>query len=355
MSTHHSLIRFGILGTGRIAHDFCLAFKSMLIQKPHLACKIHGVATRNNLEKSQQFSQLHEIPHAFDSYESMMKHSEIDIIYVATPTSEHYAHVKKCLEHDKSVLCEKTFTLNYEQGQELFEMARKRNLFLMEANWMPFFPLFQKMIQLVRDGTIGQVKLIEASLGFQNNHEMNKGLVDANLGGGALLACGIYPISLCCFVYDCFRPQTVQSVASFVNQVDETVSCQLAFSNNSQLANVVTSIGANLKSDATIYGSKGTIHLHPMCCCSLKMSVSLSNSQEVIYEEPLYNHVNGSNFNFPNSEGLGYEIEHVVECMKSGKIESEIMTHKVTLETLKILDLIRSQIGLKYPQENNQP
>ncbi|KAL9649402.1 hypothetical protein ABK040_014312 [Willaertia magna] len=393
---------FGILGTGRIAHDFTLAFQSMI--KHHHSqinlssqnqfsalitqCKIYGVASRNPL-KSQQFAKEHDIPISFSSYESMLNDPNIDIIYVATPNSEHYTNVKLCLENNKSVLCEKTFTLNWNQANELFKIAKERNLFLMEANWMPFFPLFKETKYLIESGVIGKVKLIHAQLGFKNNHELNSGLIENSLGGGALLACGVYPISFVGLMMNDFSPESIQSVATFVknnnckdnneidnckennNAVDESVECQFKFSDN-RLAHISTSIAAFIDSSATIHGTKGKIHLSDMCCCPTKLTLvkyenssELDNSnydnsenqqkeQEIIIEEsPLYGNVDFNAFNFPNSEGLAYEIEHVIDCLYKQQIESTIVSSQVTLGTLKIMDQIRKEIGLKFNGEDN--
>ncbi|EFC43082.1 dimeric dihydrodiol dehydrogenase [Naegleria gruberi] len=350
-------VSFGIMGTGRIAHDFSLAFQSM--HKFHhenkstkyetiRECRIYGVASRNS-SKSDQFAKEHDIGKSFDSYEKMLQDSNIDIVYVATPNSEHYSNVKLCLESGKSVLCEKTFTLNEKQASELFEMARERKLFLMEANWMPFFPLFKKAKQLIESGEIGQVHLIHAQLGFKNNHVSNSGLIENSLGGGALLACGIYPISFVCMVMNDFSPETIQSIGTFVNNVDESVECQFKFSGN-RIGKVSTSINAFLDSSATIHGSLGKIHLGGMHCCPTKLTwTNYSKGHETIeLEEPLYGKTEFSQFNFPNSEGLAYEIEHVIDCLLESKLESEIVSSNVTINTLKIMDKIRSDIGLKF-------
>ena len=344
------MVNIGIIGTGRIANDFCLAFKSLSMQNQKLIHQIVAVSSRNLLT-AQQFAKQHAISSSFGSYQDMLKESRVDVVYVATPTSQHYEHVKLVLENNKSVLCEKTFTLNFKQGEELVKLARERGLFLMEANWMPFFPIFRRMIDLVNSDTIGRVKYVEANLGFQNNHQVNTGIIDPNLGGGALLACGIYPLSLACLVFNSF-PTTVQALSSqFVNGVDETVLCQLQFEMD-QVASISTSIGVNLSSEATIHGTKGKIHLNWMCCCPTKLTMTLNGEKDpIVYEEPLWNNIS-SGFNFPNSEGLAYEIQHVMDCLVDQRVESPIVTLAFTLNMLKLMDGIRQQIGLTYPNES---
>ena len=147
-----------------------------------------------------------------------------------------------------------------------------------------------------------------------------------------------------------FHPESIQSVGTFINNVDESVECQFKFSDN-RLAKVSTSISAFLDSSATIHGSKGKIHLENMCCCPTQLTLTkYENGQHLVskFEEPLYGHVEFSQFNFPNSEGLAYEIEHVIECLSEKRIQSEIVSSECTLGTLKIMDQIRENIGLKF-------
>ena len=179
-------IRWGILGCGRIAGKFTADLK--LVD----GAVLHAAAS-TDLTRAQEFARTHGFRHAFGSYRELCE-SEVDVIYVATPHGLHHSHVRLCLEYGKAVLCEKAFTLNLRQLDELITLARARNIFMMEAFWTRFTPQYMKARQLAESGAIGQIKMVSADFGFRAPVPLAQRLFDPQLGGGALLDIGIYPV-----------------------------------------------------------------------------------------------------------------------------------------------------------------
>ena len=217
---------------------------------------------------------------------------------------------------------------------------------------MPFWPLFGKMRQLIKDGVIGDVEFVKADLGFKNNHEANPGILNLGLGGGALLACGIYPVTLASFVFES-EPTEISAYGKLnaSTGADETVSMILKYGTTG-IASLSTSISAFLDSEAVIFGSKGKIRLDYMHCCPTKLTVCVDGKEPVVYEDSLPEKVKQSEFNFPNSEGLMYEALHVMQCLVQKKTESEVMPLSKTLANMRTMDEIRRKIGLKFPAES---
>jgi len=335
-------IRWGILGTGRIAHDFVTAISVV----PQI--QIAAVGSRNE-SSAQHFAQRHNIPRYYASYEQLVQDSSVDIIYVASPNTFHKEHTLLALNHNKAVLCEKTFTINAAEAEQVVDLATRKNLFLMEANWMPFWPLFIKMRQVISEGLIGEVEFLQANLGFKNNHELNPGLLDPKVGGGALLACGIYPVTLASFLFgDTPTSVTAQAKLNETTGIDETVSIILKYGDK-KMASLSTSISNFLDSGATIYGTKGSIRMDQMHCCPTKLTVYVDGEEPIVYEEPLPTKEPDAVFNFPNSEGLVYEALHVMELVTQAKVESDVMPHSKTVANMRTMDTIRQQIGLELP------
>ncbi|MEX1240963.1 MAG: Gfo/Idh/MocA family oxidoreductase, partial [Cyclobacteriaceae bacterium] len=153
-------IRWGILGCGKIANKFASDLK--LVEDARLS----AIASRDAV-KLQSFSQQYKPEFAFNNYEALVKCAELDAIYVATPHGMHYEHVMLCLKNRKAVLCEKAFALNLAHAREMVEFARRQKVFLMEAFWTKFLPQYEKVMDIIRSGTIGEVKLIQSDFGFK--------------------------------------------------------------------------------------------------------------------------------------------------------------------------------------------
>ena len=154
-------MNWGILATGTIANKFATTVNAMAAEGERLA----AVGSRR-AESAKAFAAQYNIPHWYASYEELAADPALDAIYIATPNALHYENCKLCLEHSKHVLCEKPFTINAEQAKELYALAEKKQLFIMEAFWIRFLPLYAKLQQMLADGVIGTLQTITCQYGF---------------------------------------------------------------------------------------------------------------------------------------------------------------------------------------------
>jgi dihydrodiol dehydrogenase / D-xylose 1-dehydrogenase (NADP) len=323
------MISWGIIGTGNIANQFANDFK--YVTKGTLV----GVASRSK-SKAIAFSNKYGIEKTYDSYEAIVKDPSIDIVYIATPHTFHKEHTLLALNHNKHVLCEKPFAVNESDVKDMIQLAKKKNLFLMEAMWMVFQPVFKQVQKWISEDKIGKIKTIKAEFGFQPPYDLNSRLYNIDLAGGTLLDIGIYPLTLALYLLN-KEPIDIQAMASIgKSKVDEQLSVNLKFAPD-QMAMLSSSFMSKFKDDAFIYGEKGYIHI-PNFWYSKKASL-VTKTETVEYENttPIYGYAN--------------EIEHVNEMLLKGKTESNIVTFAKSKQLIKNMDLIRDQIGLKYPFE----
>jgi Predicted dehydrogenases and related proteins len=203
-------IRWGIIGTGRIAHTFAKALVNCENAIPFAA------ASRTR-QKADAFAAEYQFRKAYGSYAELAQDPDVDVVYIATPMSSHYHDARLCLEHGKNVLCEKSVTLNCQQLEELLDLAKQNGLFFMEAMWMKCRPVYRKAMEWVREGRIGSIGCIKA--GFCNlvPYNANDRLFRADCGGGALLDLGVYPLTL---VHDLMgKPKKIKSHAHIRNGI----------------------------------------------------------------------------------------------------------------------------------------
>ncbi len=330
MKKQSEVIRWGILGPGRIAHRFC----ADLLKVDD--AKIMAVGSRS-IERAQAFAQEYEIPLTFGSYDALVQSTEVDVIYVATPHSAHYENTINCLTHGKHVLCEKPMGINSGQVRSMISNAENGNLFLMEAIWTAFFPAIAKARALIDEDAIGPIKMIEADFGFTATTNHNHRLFDPLLAGGALLDIGIYPVFLAHLIKG--TPDHISAVATMTDtSVDASNAIQMSWLDGT-VASLNSTISADTPITATISGPKGYIQLHRRWheC----REVSLYNKSGIV-----------DSWKYPDDHnGYLYEIEEVHKCLRTSQTESEVLAHQFSLDLSNSLDTIRRQIGLKYPAE----
>ncbi|KAJ8247939.1 hypothetical protein GJAV_G00252320 [Gymnothorax javanicus] len=196
--------RWGICGAGKISHDFAVAMKTL----PAGDHKIVAVAART-LHNAEEFAKRHGIPKAYGSYEELAKDPEIDIVYVGILHTQHLPAGQLFLRAQKNVLCEKPFAMNSREVKQLIASARDNNVFLMEAIWSRFFPVYKELCRSLAEGAVGEVKIVMAYLGAPLLHIPR--LVEKELGGGALLDIGVYCLQFALMVFKGERPESVHA------------------------------------------------------------------------------------------------------------------------------------------------
>ncbi len=324
-------IRWGILGTGSIAKKFAKGL-TVLPQAELIA-----VGSRTQ-ESADRFADQFQVPHRHAGYEALANDPEADVIYISTPHSLHKENSLLCLEAGKAVLCEKPFTINALEAELVINLARKKELFLMEAMWTRFIPLVAEVRQMLADGVIGEIQMLAADLGFWAEFEPEQRLFNPQLGGGSLLDVGVYPVSMASMIFG-GSPATITSTARLGKTgVDENAAVIFGYEQG-QIATLYSSVRTNSPSEAIIMGTKGRIKIHRLMFKPTKLTLSLNDQEDETIEMPL------------EGNGYNYQAAEVMRCLQTGKLESETMPLAETLAIMQTMDQIRTQWGLKYPME----
>jgi predicted dehydrogenase len=323
-------IKFGILGAGHIAEAFARAIVST-------EGELVAIASRS-MDKANQFKAKFNIPKAYGSYEALLADDSIDCVYIATPHGLHYEHMKAALLANKHILCEKAFTLNANQAKKIFQLAKTKKRFVMEAMWTRFLPTIRTLQQRINEGMIGEVIKLEATLSFRHPIDLDSRLYAPNLGGGALLDLGVYTITLT----NLFMGQPSDYLAKATmhpNGIDLEEALVAIYEDRAGF--LFSSFKENRVNDAMIFGTEGWIKIEGFHRTERALIYATDGSliQDIHYPHRV--------------NGLEYEIQEVIACLKEGKLESAIMPHIETIAIMEQLDSIREKINLKYPQELN--
>jgi predicted dehydrogenase len=323
-------MNWGIIGLGKIAHKFAES-----IQLSSNA-RLWAVASRD-ITKATVFSQQYHVPYACGSYEELLSIKNLDAVYIATPHSEHHAHVFLCLQAGIPVLCEKAFASNARQVTEMIQLAEEKEVFLMEAIWTRFLPAIEQTLAIVTSGVLGEIVHVEADFGFFAPYNPSGRLFNPTLAGGSLLDIGIYPVFISKLLLG--QPQSIKAIGTLSPEgVD--ISCNILMQwSNGATAQLYSTLATRTDSTCTIYGTNGKLTLNSRFHEADGITLTLHG------KTPLY---------IPcEKRGLGYvyEIDHVEECLRNNATQSPLLPLSFSLELIKLLDEIRSQIGVKYPAD----
>jgi predicted dehydrogenase len=349
------IIRWGILGTGASARNFAEGLQAL----PD--AQLLAVGSRNQAN-AEEFAHLFSMPRAYKNYEDLVNDNDLDVIYIATPNHRHKDHCLLALEAGRSVLCEKPFTLDAEEAREVIALARRKQLFCMEAMWMRFVPVMSTLRNRLEAGVIGEVRMVKADLGFPVAFDEHNRLSTPQMGGGALFDLGIYTLSLASYLFG--NPTQVVSQASIgPTGVDEQSAFILSYGQE-KLAILHTSLCTHLSCEGLIIGTRGQIRIHPPLYRPHKLSItvfqgskpSISRQNRLNYVkklpvlrsvyfrlERLFNEHVEKIVERIEGNGYNYEAVEVMRCLRAGELESEIMPLDETLRIVETMDAIRSQ------------
>lgn len=323
-------VNWGIMGTGWIADRFASDLQYVTNGEAV------AVGSRTP-ESALKFAENMNIPNAYGSYEELVADPNIDVIYIGTPHPFHIEHVTLALRAGKSVLCEKPFTVNAAELEKLIGLARQKNVFMMEAMWTRFLPAIVKVREWIQQGCIGEVKQVRAEFGFQSEWNPQGRLLNPELGGGALLDAGIYPISFAAMIFGA-EPIHIATTAEIGQTgVDEHFTALLDYGSG-QAALLSGAVRLALNNDAYIYGTKGHIHI-PTFLYANEATLQVNDAETESFTAPRSSH------------GYAYEAEEVGRLILAGEKESSVISLDESLNIIRILDKMRGQWGLKYPFE----
>jgi predicted dehydrogenase len=326
----NSSFRWGVIGPGRIAHTFAKALE--VIDDG----VVYAVASRD-AKRADQFANKYKAPKTYPSYEALVEENDVDAVYIALPHPFHHDQTLMCLEAGIPVLCEKPLTVNAQETQRLIETAQAKSVFLMEAVWTRYLPIYKQIRSWLDEKKIGDLKLLTSNFCFRAPDDLENRLWNHNLAGGALLDIGIYNIAVSQWVFGS-NPESV-SARSFLSEtkVDALTSANLMYSGE-RLSQFTCSFLVDGANDFTIYGTEGRIYIHADFWCATEATLIRGDKQET-KKEPF------------RATGFEYEIEEAMRCIRSGLLESPGMTHADSLANMQLMDTIRAQVGLKYPFE----
>jgi predicted dehydrogenase len=323
-------MRWGIIGPGNIAKEFAEDLKYVEGEK----CEI-GPVLGHEFEHTEGFAQRFGGLPIKDVDEFL--NTKPDAVYIATPHPLHFDQALVCLENKIPVLCEKPLAINEKQVSGLINASLKNETFLMEGMWTRFLPSFQFLFNIIQSGTIGKILHLHADMSFIAERDKNNRFFNPELGGGSLLDVGVYAIYLGYFLLG--NPDKIFACGK-VNEshIDET--CGVTFKyNNGNYAMLESSIITQTEGSAWIYGSEGTIRIKkPWTEHPEKIDIII-NSESSLKHIPSW-----------RGRGFQYEVDEVIKCLDKSRIESDILPHKASLEVVSIMDKVRSQLGIAYPQ-----
>ncbi len=328
-----SKIRFGIVGTGNIAHRFADAIKKV----PQ--AELTAVASRTE-ENAEKFGDEYNIHNRFYSYEDMAISDVIDIAYIAVPHSGHAECSILMMNNGKHVICEKPLAVNTKEVEEMIKCAKENNVFLMEAMWARLVPGTIKLLELIESGLIGEIKGVEGKFCYtMDEDEMDHHVLKNENGGGSLLDVGVYGLNFASW-YLGKDVESIDAKAEIWNEID-THTCTILKYKNGAIADLSSAVLLRKPNEGYIYGTKGYIHINRFYAPQEIDIKLLDGTSEVIETKYLGN-------------GFEEQIIHVCECVEKGLTESPINTFEQTLFITRQMDEIRQKIGVKYPQDNTE-
>lgn len=321
---------WGIIAPGSIARKFASDLK-LLPQ-----ASLYAVGSRS-IERAREFAEHFGFKKFYGSYEELAADPEIDVVYIASPHVRHYADSLLCMKNNKAVLCEKPVAMNSPQFRIMVDTARENRVFFMEALWTRFIPSFKKSLELIKDGAIGEIKIIKSDFCFNAPFDRNGRLFNPLLGGGSLLDIGIYPVFLA--LEFAGLPSKIHAMAA-LDDSGIDMSCSILFSHSNNVLSVLfSSLVNNGRTETVIHGSKGTVRINREWHIPTSLDL-IPDNKEMIH------------FDFDeNGYGYQYEAEEVMKCLEEGKTESDIFSLQKSSQLIETLDKIREITGINYPKE----
>ena len=322
-------MNIAILGAGKIA----TAMATTLQPLKDVTC--YAVAARE-YERAQVFADKFGFTKAYGSYVDMLEDPNVELVYIATPHSHHYEHIKLCLKHNKHVICEKAFCANARQAEEVLLEAEEKGLLLTEAMWIRYMPMAKKIVDVVRSGIIGRPTSLAANLGYPLEHVER--LTDLKLCGGALLDLGVYVLNFASIVFGDDIDSMAANCVKYTTGVDAQETIMLTYSDG-RMATLYATMLAQTDRRGFISGTNGYIEIENINNFESIRVYNLERRVVAEYAAPM------------QVTGYEYEIMSAMKAIREGQIECPEMTHAQTLYIMQLMDSIRSAWGIKFPYE----
>lgn len=320
--------RWGILAPGKMAGKFTKGLR--LLENADL----YAVGSRS-IERARLFAEEHGYRKYYGSYEELARDPDVDIIYIASPHSHHFVHTMLCLANGKAVLCEKAFALNLSEAEKMISMAKDQDVFLMEALWPPFQPMYIKAGEMLKSGDAGKIIHMNARFAFQAPFSPSDRKFNLELGGGSLLDIGIYPVIDALWFMGV--PDEITAVASFCKTgAEDSINIIFRY-NDGRMANLYSSFRTAGGIGCDLLCENGNIFFSRARDMSQRLNIVLNGKDPSEYSL------------LPEGMGYHYEAIEVMKCLDHGMKESSIVPHSFTLDLMRTLDRIRKAAGIVFP------
>ena len=324
--------RWGILATGRIARSFA----DNLREVP--GAEIAAVGSRSQ-EAADAFAREYgDAVRGHASYEALVTDPEVDVVYVATPHAFHLENARMAFDAGKHVLCEKPLTLNLAEAEAMVAAAAAADRFLMEAMWMACNPVVREIRDGIAAGRFGTPRQVHADLGFIVKQPPTSRMFNPELGGGALLDMGIYPLT---FAHLMLGPADSLVATATLSDQGVDLDVALAGRHGQAVSALTASMTSTSPCTATIATTDGRIDLPPGFHAAKHATWTPTGGEPERIDglEPIL------------GTGLGNEAAHVQECLHAGRLESPLVPHAQTLTLIRQMDEVRRQIGVSYTSD----
>jgi len=324
-------IKWGIISTGHISNKFADALKIL----PE--AELLAVASRNE-KNALEFAKKHQIPRAYASYTELANDPDIDVIYIGTPHTFHLENSAMCMRKGKAVLCEKAFTINVTEAREMVRIAKEENVFLMEAMIPRHIPLLKKVLKWIKDGRIGEVRMVKASRCARGVFPEGARQLNPELGGGSLLDVGVYVISFASMIFN-KSPVEVIGLSHMGDWGSDEQGVAVLKYDQGEIADLSFALRTNAVDEAYILGTEGYIKIEDLFAVPTKVSLIVDKKEIEIIEEKII------------GNALNYEAVEVMRCLNEGLKESPFMTLDESIQIMEIMDKIRKPWGLVYAND----
>lgn len=330
-------LRWGIIATGGIARSVAQDL-SLLADAELYAVSSRAQATADAFAAEHGVANVYGDDGGVHGYQRLLADDAVDVVYVATPHAQHHQIVLAALNAGKHVLCEKAFTINAREAAELIEVARTRKLFLMEALWSRFLPSMQRAFEIAASGELGDIHWVSADLGFPAPYSPTSRLWARQDGGGALLDITVYPLLWALGTLG--FPQTV-SATGFVNDdgVDSQNALTLGYNHGAQVQ-LTSSLLSHGPRTATVAGSLGFLQSVGSINNPRRLTIATGRDQRRTEAFEVV------------GKGYTYELREVTRCIQQGLTESPVMPLEDSLNTMRLFDGVRAQLGVGYPNDS---
>lgn len=324
-------MNIAILGAGDIA------VKMASTLQPLKGANCYAVASRD-YSRARAFADKYGFLKAYGSYQELMHDDQVELVYIATPHSHHYEHIKMCIENGKHVLCEKPICANAAQAEEVLIMAEERGIMVAEAMWPRYMPMRETICNMVNSNIIGRITGLSANIGgpMENKERLRR----PELAGGALLDVGCYALHFASMVFGDDLKSISASCTKLETGVDAQETIILTYSDG-RMASLFSTMLAETDRRAYIYGSNGFIEIENIYNFESVKAYNLERKVIAEYAAPF------------QITGYEYEVMAAMKAIRHGRVECRELPHETSLHMMKIMDNLRKAFDVVYPFELN--